>query len=191
MPEIPKNIQDLLELAGPIGSRPLDRLERGKPFSKGIEVVAKLSERDLGTGTSPQTLLYLKSALYIYFDGFDEAHHLVDKVEGPIENWLHAIVHRREPDASNSKYWYQRVQAPEEVFHSIASQVVGFSLSDSILELEILGGKMARAKTWLPEVFVDICERFREKDPGSEAYRGLAHIQEIEWRGLLEFILKG
>ena len=42
-----------------------------------------------------------------------QAHQIANDHEGTvIGNWLHAIAHRREPDASNSKYWYHRVEGP-------------------------------------------------------------------------------
>src|SRR5262245_39123703 len=139
MPELPKNILGLLELAGPTGSRPLDRLKRGKPVVAGREAVAKLGPQGLA---DPKKLFLLQASLYLYFDCFDEAHGLVNELEGPVENWIHAIAHRREPDASNSKYWYQRVFVPAAVFHSVGSRVVAFALSDFVLELELLGAKV-------------------------------------------------
>lgn len=56
-------------------------------------------------------------------------------------------------------------------------------------ELKSLAKKMHKSGAWEPETFVDLCDRFREKDPGIPAYRVLAAIQEIEWRALAEHLL--
>ena len=40
---------------------------------------------------------------------WDAAHAIVQKHEGdPTACWLHACLHKLEPDESNSRYWYRR-----------------------------------------------------------------------------------
>lgn len=47
-------------------------------------------------------------AMWLWHDFLDEAHKIAQDEESPEGSWLHAIVHRREGDFSNSKYWYAR-----------------------------------------------------------------------------------
>ena len=47
-------------------------------------------------------------AMWLWHDFLDEAHKIAQDNETPEGSWLHAIVHRREGDFSNSKYWYAR-----------------------------------------------------------------------------------
>ena len=47
-------------------------------------------------------------AMWLWHDFLDEAHQIAQADESPEGSWLHAIVHRREGDFSNSKYWYAR-----------------------------------------------------------------------------------
>lgn len=47
-------------------------------------------------------------AMWLWHDFIDEAHKIAQDNETPEGSWLHAIVHRRERDFSNSKYWYAR-----------------------------------------------------------------------------------
>ena len=47
-------------------------------------------------------------AMWLWHDFIDEAHKISQDNESPEGSWLHAIVHRREGDFSNSKYWYAR-----------------------------------------------------------------------------------
>jgi hypothetical protein len=51
------------------------------------------------------------SAMWLWHDFLDEAHQIAQANQSPEGSWLHAIVHRREGDFSNSKYWYARCAA--------------------------------------------------------------------------------
>lgn len=169
--------------------RPFNRLVKGKPIAQGRQAIAALSGKDFETGPKPEALLYIQAALYLCFDCFDEAHQIAQDHEGAIGNWIHAIAHRREPDASNSKYWYHRVHAPAKVLGAIGAESLALFKKLRIPELEPLAGKMEKSKAWEPESFVDLCDQFRKKDPHKPAYQALAGIQEIEWKGLSEYIL--
>jgi hypothetical protein len=176
--KIPRDLSDLTALAGEAGDRPFDHLERKKPGAKAREAVAQSSH-------PPQ----VKAALFLYLDCFDEAHDIAQNHEGTLTgNWLHAIVHRREPDASNSKYWYARVDLPPEVSRGIAEEIQRMG---TIPALEPLYRKVSESGSWEPAAFVDLCGKFLKKSPQDPAYQTLAKIQEIEWRYLLEFILAG
>jgi len=39
---------------------------------------------------------------------WDEAHMIVQQMNDPIANWLHANLHREEGDIDNAKYWYHQ-----------------------------------------------------------------------------------
>src|SRR4051812_7424841 len=45
-------------------------------------------------------------AIWLWHDFIEDAHKIAQDDESPEGSWLHAIVHRREGDFSNSKYWY-------------------------------------------------------------------------------------
>jgi len=46
--------------------------------------------------------------LLLLFDDLDSAHRICQSIETSTASFWHAIVHRREGDFSNSKYWYAR-----------------------------------------------------------------------------------
>ncbi|HJT23751.1 MAG TPA: hypothetical protein VJ873_04200 [bacterium] len=179
-----------MDLAMKQDPRPLARLVKGKPISAGRKVVEKLSEESLDTAKDPNRLRFIQGALYLCFDCFDEAHTVANDHEGTVAgNWIHAMAHRREPDASNSKYWYHRVSVPAKVSGEIAAESLALLKKSSVPELESLAKKIEKSKHWEPEAFVDLCDEFRKKDDKTPVYRALAAIQEIEWRGLAEYIL--
>jgi hypothetical protein len=37
-----------------------------------------------------------------------KAHEIVQELNDPLANWIHAILHKMEGDAGNSRYWYSR-----------------------------------------------------------------------------------
>ncbi len=178
MYEIPNGLLKLMALAGPEGSRPFSSLRRGKPIDKGREAVLKSSLAPL-----------VQSALYLYFDCFDEAHNIAQDNEGTTGNWLHAIAHRREPDAWNSKYWYARIKIPAKVSQGIAQAALKVLGTHPSKELEAFQEKFVKSGEWEPEVFVDLCDKARKEDSGTPAYQALVKFQEIEWLGLVHYLL--
>jgi hypothetical protein len=187
--KISPKILKIMDLAGGEGSRPFDQLERGKSIAKGKEAVAGLTEKELEQTKNPQAFLFLQSALYIYFDCFEEAHNIAQDHDGIIGNWLHAILHRREPDAGNSSYWYHRVKIPAKISQGIAQEALKVLGETPPKELEAFQRKMAKSGEWEPEVFVDLCEKARKADSKTATYQALSRIQEVEWSGLVEYIL--
>ena len=60
-----------------------------------------------------------------------KAHESAQQDEGPAGAWVHAYLHRKEGDASNAAYWYQRAGKPrattslEEEWTAIAGCLLG------------------------------------------------------------------
>ena len=45
-------------------------------------------------------------------ENWAEAHEAAQRDEGPQGSWVHAYLHRKEGDATNAAYWYQRAGKP-------------------------------------------------------------------------------
>jgi len=52
----------------------------------------------------------LKGVLHLLNDDLDSAHRIAQEAETPDGNYLHALVHRREGDFSNSRYWLRTLR---------------------------------------------------------------------------------
>ena len=52
-------------------------------------------------------------ALELDRDGdWDAAHRIVQRIDAPDANWIHAYLHRKEGVLWNARYWYDRVSKP-------------------------------------------------------------------------------
>jgi hypothetical protein len=124
------------------------------------------------------------AGLWLWHDFLHESHELSQSVETPTGSYWHAIMHRREGDFSNAKYWYRRV-GNHLAMPSIAARVDVLTQSlpsDKAIFRLTAGG-------WRPEAFVDLVEAVNA-DP-NDARRQLAiDIGKIEWQTLFETTLR-
>lgn len=117
----------------------------------------------------------VQAGLYLYFSCWDEAHSAADSIENPDGYFWHAIVHRQEPDAWNSGYWFQRV-ATHPTFAKLA------------MEAATAGYDTGRA--WDPIAFVEFCESARIR-PGSQEEQLAMVVQRLEWQLLFDHCARG
>ncbi len=55
----------------------------------------------------------LLKALEIEKNGdWETAHQIVQEMEYSLAYWIHAYLHRKEPDIMNASYWYSRAKKP-------------------------------------------------------------------------------
>ncbi len=124
------------------------------------------------------------AGVWLLHDYLDESHNISQRIDTPAGSYWHAIMHRREGDFSNAKYWYRRV-GKHPVFDMIAEQAyVAASLRDAKSSF----GE-TRLRNCNPFEFVDLCElAVREK---SYVQESCLDIQQIEWETLFDFCYRG
>ncbi len=121
----------------------------------------------------------LKAGLLLIHDFLEESHQLSQSIEGKVNgDYWHAIMHRREPDYSNSKYWFRRVGD-----HPIFPQL--YDHASVIVESDMSHQLLASGK-WSPFDFVDFCESCAY-DPDSKEAVIARRIQWVEMILLMQY----
>ena len=147
------------------------------------ECLASVSDTDwLPQVVSIVDVIALKAGLLLMHDLVEESHGYSQSIEGQGEHQLgdywHAILHRREPDYFNAKYWFRQI-----------GQQPGFTELAQLAEAKLRSCTSPRSLDWLlrlgcpqewkPLVFVDLCERCSSaSDP--ELMQAAQDIQRAE-----------
>jgi hypothetical protein len=120
------------------------------------------------------------SAVWLVHDFLDESHTVSQHIETPSGSFWHGIMHRREGDFSNAKYWFHRV-GRHPAFDAIGQRAAELAAARG--EEQPIK-KLITAGTWDACAFVDLCETVI-RGHGSTAELCL-DIQQAEWELLFD-----
>lgn len=162
----------------------LRTLDAGKPNA---EARAKLNALSVETAFGHAQIVDSNmaacciAAVWLLHDFLDESHRISQGIETTSGSYWHGIMHRREGDYSNAKYWFRRV-GQHEVMNLLASRAIDLASSrgcEHVINDLTSGGK------WNPFVFVDLCQAaIRGNISDADLCR---HIQQAEWELLFDY----
>jgi len=133
-----------------------------------------------GTALLSATKELIRGTLLLWHDHLDAAHAIAQAVEDADGSLLHAIMHRREPDYWNSKYWFRRV-GKHPCYPAIAAN------ASALLKPEHpkLASRLISNGVWDPFAFVDACEKAASTGTAGTEVCILQEIQRLEFESFL------
>ena len=125
------------------------------------------------SGVSVDKANLVRSAALLWHDHLDASHTLSQDIRSSGGSFLHGIMHRREPDYPNAKYWFNRVGTHDaflEIFNRAKTILTGTSLAHLV------------KSEWDPFALVDSVS---QAGSSSTEYELLQQVQQIEFEVLL------
>ncbi len=182
----------------PTGIRELLLPERAMPLGPGTPnqpLFAKLKRLTVEEAFVPQKVKDRDLArtclagLWLYHDFLAESHQISQDMKSAEGGYWHALMHRREPDYGNSKYWFHRV-GRHAVFEKLKADAA--ALAEDVSTKAVLARgkweKLMSQKAWDPFAFIDLCEAAVQGKEPAELCRQVA---QREWELLFEHCMNG
>jgi hypothetical protein len=146
---------------------------------------AALQRATLATAFSHTEVVDLEMArcclagMWLVHDYLDQSHAISQHVETPTGSFWHAVMHRREGDFSNAKYWFRHV-SEHEVFALLGARVAEIAGSDQ----GELAHRVAPGGRFDPYAMVDACQAALRNGAHAEFCR---RVQQAEWELLFDY----
>jgi hypothetical protein len=159
-----------------LADAPLNVLGPGRPQvdkRSGLETLTITTAFDGSTIHDQSMAECCLSGAWLLFDFLDESHVISQQIPTTTGSYWHGIMHRREGDFSNSKYWFRRV-GDHPLFAALGSAAAELDTDEQLFD-----GK------WDPYRFVDLVEAAtRGGDEKGDLPRRVA---QAEWQLLFDY----
>lgn len=118
----------------------------------------------------------VRGGLLYAYDEIHEAHRIFQDAPGDLGSYWHGMMHRREGDFDNARYWFRR-----------AGSLAFFG--DLQRAASQHSAVMARQSNWDPYLFTGECEQARYGD--ADLLKELVQLQRAEFQTLFDYCWRG
>ncbi len=158
------------------------------PGEENASARAALEALDLDQAFAPRTIgdrmmaEGCRSGLWLYHDFLVTSHTVSQQITTPTGSFWHGIMHRREPDYPNGKYWFGRV-GDHAIYPALRDEAAALASGTDHLPEE--AAYLMSQDAWDPFAFIDLCEHANTGGvPAGDLCRG---IQRREWELLFDY----
>ncbi|HUB26888.1 MAG TPA: hypothetical protein VL992_15795 [Tepidisphaeraceae bacterium] len=146
------------------------------------ELLKNVEPGQLLTAPAPSSIATgaLLAGLWLWHDGLEECHSIVQNLPQATGSFWHAIMHRREGDFSNSKYWYAR--AGNHPALAIIAAQAGPIINEMPADRRLL---RIVSRGFDPNALVDLVEEVHHSS-GDPRHAVAVRLQQLEWRILFD-----
>ena len=168
------------------GERLMPLAPRGTSRGEGLDLLEDKRSEELFDGNMVDTEFAdcVRSALFLYFSDLDRSHRVSQGIHSTTGSFLHGIMHRQEPDFSNSKYWFRKV-SNHEVLPALRETVLARWAAGGDSRSDSLRAMVESRSAWDAFWFVDQCEAVK-RGGASEVESALMEAQRVEWQLLFD-----
>jgi len=149
--------------------------EAARPALKALTIEGLLAPRTVRDQAMAKSCL---AGLWLLHNFLDEAHTLSQEIETPEGSWWHGMLHRREPDFDNARYWFRRV-GRHPLFATLGQELAAAAASRPAASKRLMQGA-----SWDPFAFIDLCAAVTEQ--GGELEEFCRRWQQREWELLFD-----
>ena len=170
------------------GERLTPLAPRGPLHGEGLDLLKDTRVGELFDGApivAPDLAQCVRSALFLYFSDLDRSHKISQGIHSTTGSYLHGIMHRQEPDFSNSKYWFRKV-SNHEVFPAVRAAALEQWSAAGDQGAERLQAAAQSRPQWDPFWFIDQCKS-AHGGGAPEIDAPLMEAQRLEWQILFDY----
>lgn len=156
------------------------------------ELAARVPGDDPRNKEASQAVQAMAAALYLWNDSLESAHRIVQLFEYiPTFDLLHGIVHRREGDYANSRYWLRNA-GHHPAYYGLQARASRLLEGKDWTEVDAEAGSalnaMAEQGEWNPYLFLEAVAIRQSRDGGEEAKEVLEQLQLLELRSIVRYL---